>query len=71
MLYYDTNGRDNSECCNMILTVEIANSVRFIMIFTIKITNSLCFIRRNLKVQLQTIKERAYQTLIQGSTLTV
>jgi hypothetical protein len=29
-----------------------------------KANKSLCFIRRNLKVQSQTIKERAYQTLI-------
>ena len=29
-----------------------------------KAHKSLCFIRRNLKVQSQTIKERAYQTLI-------
>jgi hypothetical protein len=29
-----------------------------------KANKSLCFIRKNLKVQSQTIKERAYQTLI-------
>ena len=29
-----------------------------------KANKSLCFIRRNLKVQSQTIKERAYQTVI-------
>ena len=29
-----------------------------------KANKSLCFIKRNLKVQSQTIKERAYQTLI-------
>jgi hypothetical protein len=29
-----------------------------------KVNKSLCFIRRNLKVQSQTIKERVYQTLI-------